>query len=459
MKARLLALRLFTVLTTSLLIVPNATTAQTSEALHAELIAWVEASLHPITHVNLDGSTAQLQPLDTMIGDARIIALSEAIHAGTEPLEFRNLLFKHLAEERGIRAIALESGIIESRVLNDYVTKGIGELEIVLQEGFGHGFGDFKQNHALIQWIKQYNDSLSDTAKKIQIFGFDISGSPGNLSVARSPDTAIAYALHYLQTVDSESALSFAARMDKTIALIKGTNPYGMIPLEGRDSYTSAIVDLIALIERRQIPYTERSSELEYAWALQAAHAARDIDNWFRLMPKNWTVKGSFDWTLEGIDVRDRAMIENIDWILSRLEPEEKLFVFASVAHIAMTPMLFTGSTQAHFPFGAYAKQRYGRNFVNIMNFVEGGEIAFCNSPERPVMKLQSPPPESAESIFASTEAPRYFVDLRKAPSNIDQWLRTPRDHWNGFGSSHFAIANAFDIAYFVSPITSDCAP
>jgi len=59
-----------------------------------------------------------------MIGNSRIVAVSEAVHAARQPLEFRNRLIKYLVEEMGFTAIALESGVVEGRLLNDYVRHG-----------------------------------------------------------------------------------------------------------------------------------------------------------------------------------------------------------------------------------------------------------------------------------------------------------------------------------------------
>jgi erythromycin esterase len=80
-----------------------------------------------------------------MIGAAKIVGLSEGQHAAAEPLEFRNRLFKYFVENLGFGAIAIESGIVESRVLNDYVTEGKAELDTVLKQGFSTGFDTFRQ--------------------------------------------------------------------------------------------------------------------------------------------------------------------------------------------------------------------------------------------------------------------------------------------------------------------------
>jgi hypothetical protein len=72
-------------------------------------------------------------------------------------------------------------------------------------------------------------------------------------------------------------------------------------------------------------------------------------------------------------------------------------------------------------------------------------------------MPLKQPPAAAVELLFAAVNVPRYMIDLRQAPPAVSAWLRQPRDHWNGFASTQFPTAAAFDVAYFVSPITSAC--
>lgn len=130
------------------------TTAAPAEAqapmdVQAAFLAWSKGSSHAISNTDLDASTQDLRPIERMIGDAKIVGLSEGIHAAAEPLIFRNRLFKHLVEHLGFSAIAIESGIVESRLLNDYVTHGKGELDSVLKQGLSVGFDTFRQNGEL----------------------------------------------------------------------------------------------------------------------------------------------------------------------------------------------------------------------------------------------------------------------------------------------------------------------
>jgi len=41
----------------------------------------------------------------------------------------------------------------------------------------------------------------------------------------------------------------------------------------------------------------------------------------------------------------------------------------------------------------------------------------------------------------------------------VSTWLHQVHDHWNGFGAVQFATAGAFDLVYYVSPVTPACVP
>jgi erythromycin esterase len=434
--------------------------AQIPDQLKSEFADWAARSSHRIDTASLSGPHKDLQPIRKMIGDARIVALSESLHGASEPLIFRNRLFRYLVEDLDFAAIALESGIVESRVLNDYVIEGTGEFESVMRKGFSAGFDMFQQNRELIQWMREYNSKLSNNATKIKIFGFDVPGSGGNLYVASTPETSLLSALEFLKKVDPEAAVPLHNRVEKYLPILKGTDGYGLLPIKERDQLTAAISNLIALIEQRRFSYINQSSKDQYEWASRAAVGARQIDTWFRLMPEDWTPSGSYEWTTQGIQVRDRAMADNLQWILSRLEPSDRILAFASVTHVGTTLMQFPDRPYQLESFGSYAKALYGSDFVNILNIVNGGEIAMCASdPSRNrSMQLRAPPADSIVDLFAAIDVPQYFLDLRLAPTEVSEWLMQPKEHWNGFGGWGFPTSAAFDIAYYTSPVSPDCA-
>lgn len=369
-------------------------------------------------------------------------------------------MFKHLVEHLGFNAIALESGIVESRVLNDHVTQGKGEFGAVLKQGFSAGHDTFRQNGELIRWMREYNARLPPDAVKVQIFGLDVPGSPGNFDAARGPDTALQSALEYLRMVDAQAAAHMQSRVEAFLPVLKGINGYGDLKESERDTLTAAIADLVSLIERQRLAYIARSSKDDFDWAERAAIGARQTDTWFRRMPVGWKLEHGLEWTRYGVQVRDRVMADNLEWVRSRLGPRGRVLVFAAAGHLASSVVrLPDHQFRELVPAGAYLDERLGSDFINILNLVVNGEIKYCSANPRRLMPLKPPPESTVETLFAAVDVPRYILDLRRAPPGVSSWLHQVHDHWNGFGTSQFATAGAFDLVYYVSPITSACTP
>jgi erythromycin esterase len=434
--------------------------AQAPEDVRTAFLQWAKKSLHPVSNANLDASTKDLRPIEKMIGDAKIVGLSEGIHGAAEPLIFRNRLFKHVVEHLGFNAITIESGIVESRVLNDYVTQGKGEFNAVLRQGFSNGFDTFRQNGELIRWMKEYNARLPPEAVKVQIFGLDVPGSPGNFDAARGPDTALQSVLEYLRAVDPEAAAQMQSRVEAFLPVLKGINGYGDLKEPERDTLTAAVADLVSLMERQRFAYVAKSSKVDFDWAERAAIGARQTDTWFRRMPVGWKLEDGLAWTRYAMQVRDRAMADNLEWVRNRLGFRGRVLVFAAAGHLAST--IVQGPTQQFrefVPLGAYIKDRFGSDFINILNLVVNGEINYCSANPRRLIPLKPPPESAVETLFAAVNAPRYVLDLRRAPAGVSTWLQQSQDHWNGFAALQFATAGAFDLVYYVTPVTSACTP
>jgi len=434
--------------------------AQVPSDIQVSFLKWAKRSLHPVVSADLGSPTKDLAPIEKMIGDAKIVVVGEFVHAGAEPLIFRNRLFKHLVKRNGFTAIGIESGVVESRLLNDYVTQGKGDFATVLKQGLSQGSDTFRQNGELIQWMRQYNDRLPEGAVKLQVFGMDVPGSPGNPDAAQRPDMPLRVSLDYLHIVDPNAAMQLESRVERFFPLLRDTAGYGTLKQTERDTLTAAIDDLVSLIQRNRPAYVEKTSAEDYEWAERTAIGAHQTDAWFRLMPLPWKLGDGFEWTRYSSQVRDRAMADNVEWILNRLGPHGRILLYAAVGHMTSTPARIDNPRIVEtIGAGTYLKARYGSDFVGILNLVKDGEIKYCSAHPRPSMPLKSPPESAAENLFAAVNVPQYVLDLRSAPANVSSWLHQVRDHWNGSSMSHFATADAFDIVYYVSPVTSACIP
>lgn len=430
--------------------------AQTADTQSEAIIDWLNSSLYALDH----SSSPDLEPLREMLGNARIVGLGESLHSASEPMAFRNQVLRFLVAELGFSALVIESGLVESKVLNDYVLHGIGDLDTAVAQGISHGFDQFQQNIELIRWLRQYNAEQIDAANKVQIFGMDTSGSPGNLGATRKPDTALAYTLQYLSEADPTAGAEFEQRAAEYLPALAGTNGYGTLPMAERNALTAAIEDMISLISRREFSYTRQTSAYDYAWGKRAAISARQVDSWFRRMPENWVLADGLDWHAESQIIRDQIMADNVDWVQEQLPDDARIMVFASNPHMAATewtnPSWFEApadSDAVSTPFGAYAKSRYGDDFVTIFNMVSEGEIYFCGATNPTPLDIGTPDATWGESAFAAANTDEYLIDLRTAPPEVANWLQQVKDHRN----FRLSTSSAFDIVYYIKTISSDC--
>lgn len=433
---------------------------QPDSELFDEFESWIETSAFKITGTSLDSPNNDLAPIERMIGDARIIGLSEGLHSAAEPVVFRNRLFKFMVEELGFGAIIIESGITESKALNDYAIGIENDFETSLLNGLSNRFDLFQGNRSLLQWIRSHNDSLPVGDQKVQIFGMDVSGSPPGLTSTRKPDAPLRDTLAYLERVDPKTADQFLERVEPLLPILASGNDYGMLPQLERDSLTAAIEDMISLIRRREIEYATASSEYDYAWAERTAIAARQTDSWFRRMPLQWTPSGDYRWTVESQEIRDQAMAENLDWVLDQLNITDRVLVFASVNHIGSEqqeqPDYLVDQGQRQYkwsPFGFYTKTKFGDDFVNILNLVGNGDIRPCFQPGSNPIAMEAPRPDWIEAMFHGHPLNDYFIDLRGAPDRLSGWLSELREQRN----ARISASGSFDIAYYVKEFTDDC--
>jgi erythromycin esterase len=427
---------------------------------------WARASLLPLA---TSAPWDDLAPLSRMVGDATVVALSEATHGSAEPLEFRNRVFQYLVREKGFTAIAIESGLVESRAVHDYVRGAPDDLTRVLAQGISWTFDQLPQNRALIQWMREYNHDRPHL-RKVSFYGFDVSGSPSNARVNRGIDTALIEALGFVRRVDAHAAAALHARVEPVIGRLRfglrrsDENPgYERLTQAERDTLTATIADLISLLERSESRYTELSSAEDYAWACRAAVGARQVDAWLRHVPIGWQPvrepsvlrSEQIDFLPFARDTRDRAQADNLDWILAREAPLGKVLVFASRYHLSAAPVKASfwsvdGRDRVQEVAGIHLRRRLGDRLVTIGNLIGEGE-AGCGSFR---MTLPRASPQSMDGLCGELGVPFFLLDLRAAPAPVRQWLSGEHCLADGSQVLKLSVGKGYDILLYIDAVT-----
>lgn len=437
-------------------------------------LEWASRALVPLI-----AQSGDAESLAGMIGDASVVALGEGEHTAAEPLELRNRLFQHLVEQNGFTAIALESGVVESRTVNDYVHGAPGCLDTVLCQGIGWGFHRLPQNRALVHWLRQYNAN-APRGREVSFYGFDVPGSPSNTDVSRGVRTALEEALRCLDQMDEASAASFRRRLGSLFPRlhfdfsgVATCDGYPALDRGERDELTAVIADLISLIERKEAQLTQLHSQEACEWALRAAIGARQVDSWLRQIPLDWDgSRLQMRFMDLASEVRDRAQADNIDWILRREAPHGRVLLFAHNAHVSAAPTRWSyqsldqhgeGSDAGishHQPAGTYLQRRLGHRLVTIGHAIGQGRIGCAGSFEA----LAAAHRQSLDGMCRVLGVPAWLLDLRGAPAEVMHELEEAREIGRGFEwrghyrhSLHLSPAKAYDILFYTDSVTPAC--
>src|SRR5215471_20649567 len=137
--------------------------------------AWASGHAHPIASMEDDVGNADLAPFGEILADARVAAFGEPFHDGHEPLAMRNRLIRYGVEHLGFSAIALETCLVSSKGLYDYVLGRTLQTDAALRDDFCYGFGDYPENFDLIRWLHNYNVGKSPE-RQVLLYGIDVSG-------------------------------------------------------------------------------------------------------------------------------------------------------------------------------------------------------------------------------------------------------------------------------------------
>jgi erythromycin esterase-like protein len=200
------------VLAAALLAASNAV-AQEGEARSA-LVEWMSANAIPFdTPLSCTGFD-DLQPLKTVIGDARIVGLGEATHGTREHFQMKHRLVEFLAEEMGFTIFSIEASTPEAYRLNDYVLGGDGDPEQLIA-GMYFWTWNTEEVLAMVEWMRSFNTSGRG---QIQFTGFDM----------QTPDVAADIVVQFLEKVDPNRAEQVQAKYDEVMSARPRTAGFGV---------------------------------------------------------------------------------------------------------------------------------------------------------------------------------------------------------------------------------------
>lgn len=303
--------------------------------------------------------------IDKWLIGAEIIGLSEGVHGMNEPLNFRNSYIKHLVKSNQIQVLAFESGILESKMVNDYIQGRDLDLDSVLTNGFSYTFGQFNQNKELLIWLRKINSARSKE-NNIRFYGFDMAGNAPNPHLEKSA-YALEECLKYLNKVDIINYQNFLLQVNEYIpylCILNNADKYELsfadLTESKRKSYRQILETLKKLIEENKSKYVSIAGHKEYNWGLQSLTCAQ----------QNLTFL--IDFHKQNIDQssREKFMLDNLKWIRLQ-EGDRRILLYAHISHLAKDISRINENGENMLPekmFGENIADFYGEKYKVIGN-------------------------------------------------------------------------------------------
>lgn len=365
-----------------------------------EVVSWLKEKALPIRTSEPGGATDDLAPLVSAFGNARVIGVGEATHGTREFTRFKHRLVEHLAGAPGGVVVAWEANFAKAEAIDEYLQTGKGTAEDAIRNMFRVWQTDEVLD--LLKWIRTYNADPRHPGK-IRLKGYDVQGARASLAAVRA----------YLRRVDpsSEALLGALAPLDAD------TNTQGMIDLtDAQKTETgAAAASLVDRFAAQRDAYVARSSAAAYALAARHARVIQQAQSLFAAKNRE-----------EEFVARDRAMADNVVWLLEQSKPASRVLVWAHNGHVQTDSGNLPGPNM-----GVRLRERLGPDYLSVGFVLDEGAYRACPDPKKPRETVEVPlapaPPGDAAEAFARTGIPMFAVDLRDAPrGGVSEWLAAP---------------------------------
>jgi len=371
------------------------------------IITWLQQKAIPIRHVEAGNSFSDLQPLEKILKNVRVIGLGENTHGTREFFQLKHRLLEFLVKEMKFTAFAMEAGYGSCEPINNYVLYGKGNLTSVLTAQ-GYVVWDTEELATMIEWMRTYNQSVPDD-KKVAFYGIDFMyNEPAREKV-------LAYLQKYSVQIApaADSLFQLLSLQEKQWSKEKDKN----LLLQAR----LKLQQLITYLTKHQEKLVAASSTKEFAQTLKYSQV---MEQWFMLH-----LPDPVD-SLSTINMkRSQAMAANLLYLMEKEKPNAKFVVWEHNVHIGDGDME-TGERN----LGHVLKKKLRDKFYSIaFEFSQGTYQSRLRSPgtfgDLKEVTVAAAPKGYLAYYLSQAKKGNLFWNLQDSVDNliVKKWLGKPQ--------------------------------
>lgn len=355
--------------------------------------------------------------LGKSIGSSKIVAISEGYHNSKENILLNNRLISYLIKKKGFNTIVFESGLPESRKVNDYIHgKPIEENEWL--GGISTTYSEWEEGVNLFNWLKLYNESNNE---KINIYGIDIAGEYNNWQ------NSLNSIYSYLNDVDLFYSNGIQNKLKKYTPLFKErvyANYYNKVSPSQKNEIDILFKNIINHLESNKSKFIAKSNQLDFEWSLQTAKSLLQASCYYQNIMDRWGDKSKY----VGLNGREIAMASNFEWVYDK-DTTAKIIIVSHVIHNKTKTQFqykaFNNLYGDFTPMNQLIKRRH-ENEMYVIGLCYGKGFYWRNWQNIDSRKVDTIPSYSSnglEETFSSVSKSNHYTIFKDAPKYIEPWL------------------------------------
>ena len=348
-----------------------------------------------------DLEDADLAPLLSRIGDARVVLIGEATHGTSEFYRMRARISQALIEKKGFSFVAIEGDWPDAARIDHYVRHaGYPPSTWTAFARFPVWMWRNREVRAFVDWLREHNAGVGPRAR-VAFHGLDLY----------SLYNSIRSVVQYLEDVDPATARVARERYGCLTPWQSDPATYGHAALTGHyGTCEREVVGMLTDLLSKERTYAERDGE-RFLDAVQNARLVANAERYYRTM-----YYGSrASWNL-----RDTHMFETLQALLAHHGADAKGIVWAHNSHVgdsAATEMAARGE----YNIGRLCRQAFGDAMYAIGFGTYRGTVAAATDWDGPmeVKRVRPGLERSYEALCHASGVPQWLLPLRR-PANDD---------------------------------------
>jgi len=272
-----------------------------------KLISNLNNELYPLAEDPLKWEDDELNFLDPVAENSKIIGLGEATHGSSEFFNAKARIFKYLVKKHGYKVFAFEADFGESVIINRDIQKGNAYyMKKVMEDNMLFWTWKTEEVRDLLEWMCEYNKGKPEN-EKVHYMGIDAQVNKNNPDLINN----------YLQ----EANASFSSHADSILSVAKtaSDNDFSSYNPESFAKYINKLEALKDSMENSKNKLVENSSEKKYELYKRILQVVKQTSKVRKFQDK--------------YHLRDSCMAENSTWMLDYFD-DEKVVVWAHNGHI-----------------------------------------------------------------------------------------------------------------------------